>query len=331
MSLTPLSLPFSRAVVDRSAHLRTDEAGLEDLWKKAHIIHFASGKFRIQAQATGIAPEADGTAQINRLAHSLDLLTHEGVEALSHSETFSIGNRYFLGMDGDQPYFAWVCDATDLDEFNQYLSLREIGDDLSALEVGLAVHTQALANWHAKHPRCSLCGSPTVPALGGSVRRCTVDESEHYPRNDPAIIVLIKDRKDRILLGRQQVWPEHRFSTFAGFVEPGESFEHCVIREVAEEAGIGVSEIHYLGSQPWPFPASLMIAFEAVTDDPDSARPDGEEIVEIIWLTRDELRHAVHRKELLLPPSISVARQMIEAWYGPNAKRDLSGGQAWRS
>jgi NAD+ diphosphatase len=117
------------------------------------------------------------------------------------------------------------------------------------------------------------------------------------------------------LLGHQKVWPEHRFSTFAGFVETGESFEQCVSREVAEEAGVLVSDVKYLGSQPWPFPASLMIAFEATIVDPENARPDGEEIEEIRWFDRDSIIEEIQAGELLLPPKISVARAMIESWY----------------
>ncbi len=116
------------------------------------------------------------------------------------------------------------------------------------------------------------------------MRVCDVDKSEHHPRTDPAIIVLVKDKDDRLLLGRQGTWPEKRFSNFAGFVEPGESFEQCVLREVAEECGVLVESVKYLASQPWPFPASIMIAFEAVTSDPSKAKADGEEIVEICWL-----------------------------------------------
>lgn len=327
----PLELPLARAVVDRAGHLRTDETQLAAMWERAAILHFASGKFRVVPQTRHKAREADGTAQNPHLSNSLDLLNAIQVEELIKSTEFSRGERFFLGIENDQPYFAWCGDAKDIEQFHQYLTLRELGGDLSDLEIGLAVHAQALANWHHKHPRCSICGAATKSVFGGSVRRCTQDETEHYPRNDPAIIVLIKDERDRILLGRQKVWPEFRFSTFAGFVEPGESFEQCVVREVNEEAGIHVSEIRYLGSQPWPFPASLMIAFEAITDTPEAARPDGEEIVEIMWLTRDELKNAIRKQTLLLPPKISVARKMIEAWYGPEAKRDLSGGETWRS
>jgi NAD+ diphosphatase len=131
---------------------------------------------------------------------------------------------------------------------------------------------------------------------------------------DPAIIVLLRDQSDRIILGRQKVWPERRFSNFAGFVEPGESFEQAVEREVMEEAGVGVSEIKYLGSQPWPFPASLMISFEAITQTPELVKPDGEEIEQIKVLSRSEFEREVAEELLLLPPLISVARKMIEAW-----------------
>ena len=209
-------------------------------------------------------------------------------------------------------------------------TLREIGAFLSPRDIGLAVHAQGLANWHKKHPRCSQCGAATTVVLGGSVRRCLIDESEHYPRTDGAIIVLIKDDKDRVLLGRQKVWPKNRFSTFAGFVEPGESFEHCVVREVREEAGVELSQINYLGSQPWPFPASLMIAFEAVTNTPDIAKADGNEIEEIRWFSRDDMKAAILDKSLILPLEISVARQMINAWYGPSADVDLVGNESWR-
>ena len=208
--------------------------------------------------------------------------------------------------------------------------MRQIGASLSPTDIGLAVHAQALANWHTKHPRCSQCGSTTKVALAGAVRRCEADQSEHYPRTDGAIIVLVKDNQNRILLGRQKVWPKNRFSTFAGFVEPGESFENCLRREVMEEAGVDISEINYLGSQPWPFPASLMIAFEALTTTPEKARPDGEEIEEIRWFTRAQMKSAIEDKSLILPLEISVARQMIKAWYGEGADTELVGNESWR-
>jgi len=298
----PLKLPLAAAEVDRSAHLRSDEAYLQSSWPNALVLQFSSEKF---------------ASQSNQLAF---------VKGASLGE-YDHQSDYFLGVkDGENFFLRHLDKETSTSEFK---SLRAIGSFLSPRDIGLAVHAQGLANWHSKHPRCSLCGGPTVVVLAGAVRRCPADQSEHYPRTDSAIIVLIKNDKDQILLGRQKVWPKYRFSTFAGFVEPGESFEHCVIREVREEAGVELTKINYLGSQPWPFPASLMIAFEAITNTPELARPDGDEIEEIRWFSREEMKSAILDKSLILPFEISVARQMINAWYGDGADKDLVGNQSW--
>jgi NAD+ diphosphatase len=302
-----LNLRLARSTVDRAAHLRSDENALAAAWQNAKIIHFNGSQFL-----------ADG--------NSLAFLTSDEIsEAISASENRSDSLRIFLGEADGQNFFLWMSEENNGAE-ESYKTLREISAELSPLEIGLAVHAQALAFWHQKSQFCPQCGSRTTPALGGSVRRCE-EGHELYPRTDPAIIVLVKDASDRILLGRQGVWPEHRFSTFAGFVEAGESFEQCVVREVFEEAGVKVSNINYLGSQPWPFPQSLMIAFEATIDDPENARPDGEEIVEIRWFDRNELYAAIVEGSLLLPPVISVARAMIQAWYG---EKPLPGAETWR-
>jgi len=298
----PLKLPLAVAEIDRSAHLRSDEAYLQSSWPNALVLQFSSEKF---------------ASQSNQLTF---------VKGASLGE-YDSQIDYFLGVkDGENFFLRHLNDETLTSEFK---SLRAIGSFLSPRDIGLAVHAQGLANWHSKHPRCSLCGGPTVVVLAGAVRRCPTDQSEHYPRTDSAIIVLIKNDKDQILLGRQKVWPKYRFSTFAGFVEPGESFEHCVIREVREEAGVELTKINYLGSQPWPFPASLMIAFEAITNTPELARPDGDEIEEIRWFSREEMKSAILDKSLILPFEISVARQMINAWYGDGADKDLVGNQSW--
>lgn len=307
-----LNLPLSRAEVDRSAHIRTDDLKLSQLWESSLILHFNGEKF---------------LAENGELAFlSASLIP----SSLVRSET---GERIFLGLNGENSYFLW-CSAELLASEESYLSLREIGGELSDLAIGLAVHAQAVAHWHHKNQFCVQCGGKTEPALAGSVRRCIVDGSEHYPRTDPAIIVLLRDENDRILLGRQGIWPEHRFSTFAGFVEAGESFEHCVAREVAEEAGVRVSDIEYLGSQPWPFPSSMMIAFQATIQNPESARPDGEEIVEIRWFDRESILLAIRDNTLLLPPKISVARAMIEAWFAQGVdgtmNEKLAAQDGWR-
>ena len=302
--IKPLKLPLAAAEVDRAAHLRSDETYLSKAFADGQVLIFFDEKFAVVEN---------------------QLLFLKG----STLGGYQSQTDYFLGTKDSTAFFIRHL-ATAADEKFEFKTLRQIGAFLSARDIGLTVHGQGLANWHQKHPRCSICGGQTIVVLGGAVRRCVDDQSEHYPRTDSAIIVLVKDNQDRILLGRQKVWPKHRFSTFAGFVEPGESFENCVVREVAEEAGVQVSEINYLGSQPWPFPASLMIAFEAITTTPQLARPDGDEIEEIKWFTRADMKAAIENKSLILPLEISVARQMIKAWYGVGADTDLVGEESWR-
>lgn len=309
--LIPLSLPLSRSQLDRAARLRSDQGALDELWVNGKIIDLLGDRFRI-----------DGA--------KLALLTSAQVDELE-KQSAEI-ERYFLGLDSNQVAYFVAHRGMGPSEYpSGYESLRTIGKSLSDLEIGAAVHALALSLWHQSHRRCAKCGAETKSTLGGSVRKCLSCEADHHPRTDPAVIVLVKDKSDRILLGRQRVWPPKRFSTFAGFVEPGESFERTVVREVAEECGGSVESMRYLGSQPWPFPASLMIAFEATITNPDSVKADGEEIEEIIWLDRESLKSKVQSEELLLPPKISVARAMIESWYGNSADVDLSGKEAWRN
>ena len=290
------------SLIDRASELRTDPAALDLLLKRAKVLTVGGGKV------------------------SADLASAK----LLYPNVQSVEN-YFLGIDRatDTPFF-----AAHVVESEGLLSLREIGAALSPLEIGIALHAVALSNWHTSHPMCSKCGGATSSSLGGAVRVCEQCEAQHHPRTDSAVIVLVRDTDDRILLGRQAVWPEGLFSTFAGFLEPGETFEQCVSREVFEESGVTVSQINYLGSQPWPFPASIMIAFEAVIDDPSAARPDGEEIVEVRWYSRAQLRTAMEDGSLLLPPIISVARKMIERWFGAEhgefTGQSLTGGESWR-
>ena len=302
--IKPLKLPLAAAEVDRAAHLRSDETYLGTAFADGQVLIFFDEKFAVVGD---------------------QILFLKG----STLGAYQSQTDYFLGVKDSKAFFIrHLASATD--EKFEFKTLRQIGAFLSARDIGLTVHGQGLANWHQKHPRCSICGGQTMVVSGGAVRRCVDDQSEHYPRTDSAIIVLVKDNQDRILLGRQKVWPKHRFSTFAGFVEPGESFENCVVREVGEEAGVEVSEINYLGSQPWPFPASLMIAFEAITSTPQLARADGEEIEEIHWFSRADMKSAIENKSLILPLEISVARQMIKAWYGACADVDLVGEESWR-
>jgi len=310
-TLKPISAPL-----DRASELRIDEAELNRLWSAAKIIRVSESKLA-----------TDGK--------SLRFLNAAEVEKLIASKIFTTGDKYFLGIDSASKvaYFAWDCDEVGQgageSSAEGMASLRELGATLDQFHLGISMHAIALSNWHRSHPHCSRCGAETTSALGGSVRVCVKDQSQHHPRTDSAVIVLVKDKDDRILLGHQPIWPDGRFSTFAGFLEPGETFEQCVEREVFEESGVKVNEIKYLGSQPWPFPASIMIAFSAVVVDPSSAKADGVEITEVRWFTRDELKTSVADGSLLLPPTISVARKMIAMWFGPGADK-LTGGESWR-
>ena len=306
-----LNLPLSISLVDRKADLRTNQSLIAELFQKASVLIFQNGKVGIP----------------NEFAKELKLF--KGSELGGYESQ----TDYYLGDIGSESFF--VRHLPNTSAFNikiSFAALREFGAQLDKKQIGLAVQAQGLANWHEKHPRCSICGGPTLVTSAGAIRKCPQDNSEHYPRTDSAIIVLVKDKSDRILLGRQSVWPQNRFSTFAGFVEPGESFENCVIREVKEEAGVIVSQLKYLGSQPWPFPSSLMVAFEAITNAPETAKPDGVEIEQLRWFNRSQIAADIADKKLLLPPKISVARAMIENWYcsaGLDAK-DLGTGESWR-
>jgi NAD+ diphosphatase len=178
--------------------------------------------------------------------------------------------------------------------------------------------TEALAilNWHHSHGFSPRTGNPTVPEKGGWVRRDPMSDTEVFPRTDPAVIVGIVDAQDRMLLGSNALWESQRYSLLAGFVEPGESLEAAVIREVFEESGVRVVDPVYLGSQPWPFPASLMLGFTArVADDfTGDLAPDGTEILDLRWFSREELIASLDH--VILPGRTSIARAIIEEWYG---------------
>jgi NADH pyrophosphatase NudC (nudix superfamily) len=194
--------------------------------------------------------------------------------------------------------------------------LREAAALLNDRDAGLFTHAVALANWHATHTHCPRCGTPTVTVAAGHAQRCPADGSEHFPRIDPAVIMLVTDPDDRCLLARNRRWPERRVSILAGFVEPGESAEQAVAREVQEETGIAVARVRYAGSQPWPMPQSLMLGFRAAASGGLELRVDDDEIAEAHWYSREELRLALAAQEILLPPPVSIAHRLIQSWYG---------------
>lgn len=197
-----------------------------------------------------------------------------------------------------------------------WINLRLVAADLDDSEAGAFTEALAMFNWHATHTHCPRCGAATLVEGGGWVRRCPVQDIELFPRTDAAVIVGIVDEHDRLLLGSNAMWENNRFSLLAGFVEPGESLEAAAIREIAEESGVVIDDPEYLGSQPWPFPASLMVGFLAKVspDHPPVLRPDGDEILALRWFTRDEI--ADPESGVLLPGSSSIARAIIERWYG---------------
>ncbi len=194
--------------------------------------------------------------------------------------------------------------------------LRQAGPLLGDRDAGLLTHAVALANWHASHTHCPRCGTGTVPLPAGHARRCPADGSEQFPRIDPAVIMLVTDDRDRCLLARNRRWPARRVSILAGFVEPGESAEQAVAREVREETGIIVGGVRYVGSQPWPMPQSLMLGFRAEAGSGQRISVDDEEIAEARWFSRAELSSGVAAGEMLLPPPVSIAHHIIESWFG---------------
>ncbi len=195
----------------------------------------------------------------------------------------------------------------------EWTDLRRVGPLLGREEGSLLAYARGLMWWHARHRFCGVCGAPTESAEAGHVRRCTNAEckTSHFPRTDPAVIMLVHDG-DRALLGRQKVWPPGMYSTLAGFLEPGESLEETVAREVFEESGIQVGEVRYQSSQPWPFPASLMIGFHATAASRE-IRLNQSELEDCGWFSRAELRDFGAQGKSL-PRADSIARRLIEDW-----------------
>lgn len=227
--------------------------------------------------------------------------------------------RMLIGVAGGVPWFGLMTGTPGLRD------LRLAADGLGPVPRGAALTAVALDNWHATHGHCSRCGAPTRMQRAGWMRHCPIDGSEHFPRTDPAVITLVVDSDDRALLGRRAVWPDGWYSTLAGFVEPGETFEQAVVREVAEESGVAVDvgQVVYRGTQPWPFPASVMIAFTARTH-PQPATPDGEEIVDALWVSRREFLERAESGRLRIPPRVSVAYRLIADWYGQSVPHTWS-------
>jgi NAD+ diphosphatase len=274
--------PLSWSPVDRDGATRRDEAALADAWAAAAVLVVdESGKVAVDGTSLVLVPPAEAPE----------------------------GERLYLGTHDGTPFFA-VVGPPPRRLGTQLRALRELAAVASERDAGLLVHAVGLANWHAAHSHCPRCGAPTTVAQGGSLRVCPADGSQHFPRSDPAVIVLVTDGTDRCILGRQATWPPGRYSTLAGFVEPGESAESAVVREVAEECGVTVTDVAYRGSQPWPFPSSLMIGFRALAPSDAAPAVEDGELEDVRWFTRDD----VEAMGLTRPPAPSIAQALIAEW-----------------
>jgi NAD+ diphosphatase len=298
-------LALARAAVDRTAERRSEPGLLEALLAdpETAVAVLAGDKLLVRDGVAGPAVTLLSPAELP-----------EGLSAAAQP--------LFLGQDdAGRAHVALAVpdgspDADALaDGASRWAGLREVGSVLDDAGAGVFTTALALGNWHRVHGHCARCGTPTDVVQAGWARGCPRCGAEHYPRTDPAVIMAVVDDAGRILLGRQATWPEKRYSTLAGFVEPGESLEAAVRREVAEESDVLVGDVEYRGSQPWPFPSSLMVGFRAraVTTQEQA---DGVELAHARWWTPEEFSADIAARELLLPPRVSIARRLIEDWYG---------------
>ncbi|MGN2636296.1 NAD(+) diphosphatase [Nocardia takedensis] len=295
MSFALNAVPLlSRSTVDRAELVRADEQALKEGWSRARLL---------------------------RVNHRGQIRMVDGALAFDDAVSFSAEPApaaVFLGIAEDR--HLWAIRDAELD--GELTDLRRLAGGIDDFTAGVLAAALALLNWHDKAGFDATDGAATVLSKGGWARLSEAG-GEEFPRIDPAVICLIHDGGDRVLLARQHAWPGTLFSILAGFVEAGESLERCVEREMKEEVGLDVREIHYLGSQPWPFPRSLMLGFAAVADPEQPLTFSDGEIAEAHWFSRDEVRAALSAGDwssrdrgvrLLLPGSISIARTMLESW-----------------
>ncbi|HML50935.1 MAG TPA: NAD(+) diphosphatase [Propionicimonas sp.] len=269
-------------ILDRGEGRRSEPGWATDAWQHP------------RAQVLGV--DADGHVSADE----------DGLRWVAAEGACDPQRHFMLGLWADRPIFITPIAHGDR-------SLRELLPVLDEDELQLAFGAVGLAGWHAAAGFCPACGTVTTVVHAGHARRCPGCGREDYPRTDPAVIVAITDSEARLLLGRQPSWPSTRYSVLAGFVETGESLEQTVRREVGEEVGVRLGAVDYLGSQPWPFPRSLMVAFHAHAVTTQLTPAPGE-IETAAWFSRDDLRSALADGSVTLPPSRSIARRMIQAW-----------------
>jgi NAD+ diphosphatase len=291
---------LARSAYDRAAHRRADDDWLQKVWPGADVL----------------AVSADGFSPVRPTGGGMELVFRPGTDVDPGLP------RTFLGEDDGRVFFS-VSAPREPD----WQSLRVVAATLDDLNAGLLAAAVALAAWHDTHRFCPRCGAPTQPISAGWATECTVDETLHFPRTDPAVIMLVHDGADRCVLGRGPQWDEGRFSILAGFVEAGESAEAAVAREVQEEVGLRVRRVRYVSSQPWPFPASLMLGFTALADSGQPIRLHDGELAEAGWFTREEVRAARTWGEAgaawpqdwptplrALPGNASIANTLLTDW-----------------
>ena len=287
---------FLEGALDRADHLRDAPEALSALWPQARVLLL----------------DDDGRA----LADDAQRLSAIAGDALGGMPA----NAVFLGVRDGQGWFAARAATVDI-QAPQRIDLRTAAATWPAFESSVFAQARAVLHWHARHRHCGVCGGELQFVRAGWLGRCAQCGSEHYPRTDQAIIAAVTDGR-RLLLGRQNGWPPKRYSVLAGFVEPGESLEQTVAREVLEESGVRVHACRYLASQPWPFPGSLMLGFLAL------AHPDtpvaGDELEDVRWFDVDQVRAGLARDwatpmaddepGIALSPPISIARWLVECW-----------------
>ncbi len=300
---------FAGPYLDRIAHLRKDEAFVAAALHgaQARIVPVYESRILVQR-----GPE--GWSAVFAEASHVESLPTLGVDAV------------MLGRFGDSVYFAAEVSSPEPVQALfaagsvRFEDLRMAGGQLPEQQAGVLAYARAMLYWRSRHRYCSACGAPTRGASAGHVMKCTNDACgiDHFPRLDPAIIVLVTDG-ERALLGRQASWPAGRYSTIAGFVEPGESLEDAVAREVLEETGVTVIDSTYHSSQPWPFPSSLMIGYTALASAESVPRAD-EELEDVRWFSREQIASGFPG----LPPSQSVSYRLIEHWYDSDSSLPLA-------
>lgn len=294
-----------RAVFDRAGHLRDEPGILEALRSSddARVIVVREGRARVADNALVLVAVDDvGVAEVGDAEWGL-LGRHSDGSAVLVAAT------------------APVTGAIDAAPAETWLGLRDTGGLLDGENTELLVEAVTLASWLREARFCARCGSETEVRQAGWSRHCQVCKQDIFPRTDPAVIVAVESEDgEKLLLGANANWHGRMYSCFAGFVEAGESLESTVHREIEEEAGVLLSSIRYISSQPWPYPRSLMIGFRATASDERRARPDGEEIVDVRWLTREEVGSALRGEGPVgLPGPASIARALIENWYEDRA------------